>query len=142
MMSGHKYVVGEKVWVVQIPDRRGTVKEGQYKTVVKVGKVYGYLDTTWSQIDARFELSTGSSHAGAENWNHRANGYGFDVYPSKEAYDQHMADKAEAERLSKRLLTGYTPRLVDLSPWAVESIHHVLNQEGIEAALKAVKEGE
>jgi hypothetical protein len=101
---------------------------------VKLGKVYGYLETSWNPINARFDLATGMSHAGAENYNHRANGWGFDVYPSKEAYDQSRAFEDEAERLSKRILTGYHPRLIDLSPQAIAAIHAILNQEGIDNA--------
>ncbi len=129
----HKYSVGDKVWVVRIPGPRQPVKPGEYRTVVKLGRMYGYLESQ-GYSSGRFELATGYSHDGSENGNHRSNGWGFDVYPSKEAYDQKMSDKAEAERLSKRLLAGYHPRLIDLSPQAVAAIHAILNQEGIDNA--------
>jgi hypothetical protein len=95
-----------------------------YLKLNKVGRTYGYVVDAFD--DRPFNLSDGKSHH--KECNTRANGYGFDVYSSKEEYEQIIADAKDYAYLKKRLL-GDSYYLVKLSPAKVKAIHAILDQK-------------
>jgi len=121
--------VGDKVWVQHQEGRYSATKEGEYITVEKLGRKYGYLAKGFG--DKAFCLKTGQSHHPSFG-NVRANGWGFDVYPTQEDYLNAMHAKDEFIRLQKRLTKGNWRVIVDLPPQAVNEIHAVLDKYGIE----------
>jgi hypothetical protein len=95
-----------------------------YFEVTKVGKKFGYIQDGW--MEKPFNLSNGKSHH--TDYNAEANGYGFELYFSKEEYEQIIADAKDYAYLKKRLL-GDSYYLVKLSPAKVKAIHAILDQK-------------
>lgn len=124
-LSGIK--AGDQVFVVWQRRRRQTEERTETKTVVRVGRKYGYIKA-YSQ-DAAFCLKTGRSVHG-NDCNARANGYGFDVYLREEDYRKQQRDAAEKQRLEKRIV-GSFGRLVALSPEVVDKFNAILDAEGL-----------
>lgn len=110
---------GDTVFVVN--GSRRVLQPGGNKMVSRVGRKYGYIGE-----EEPFSLSTGQSFHGPDTFNTRANGYGFDVYPSEDDYRRQQHERAEFERLKNRL-TNFG-RFVDLPPDAVAAIHEVLDK--------------
>lgn len=103
----------------QVDQRTATVK------IVRVGDKYGYI--MWHGSEAPFDLKTGFSHH--KEWNTRANGCGFDVYPNREAWEQECSEKGEYSRLCTRLLDGSGHRLIRMTPKQVADIHAILDRK-------------
>ena len=77
-------IVGQRVYVVAKASR-------EWAKVEKVGRKYGYLEG-----GRKFSLESGwSVH---ECCNGRANGFGFDVFESKEQYEEQL--KRQQDRLT------------------------------------------
>jgi hypothetical protein len=95
-----------------------------YLKVNKVGRTYGYVVDAFN--DRQFNLSDGKSHH--KEGMVRANGYGFDVYSSKEEYEEQLANFKAYTDLKKRLLDG-AHCLIQLSPAKVKAIHAILDQK-------------
>jgi len=121
--------VGDKVWVQPQEARYSATKEGEYIPVEKLGRKYAYLAKGFG--DKAFCLKTGHSHHPSFE-NARANGCGFDVYPTQEDYFNAIHAKDESKRLWKRLEKRHWRLIVDLPPQAVSEIHAVLDKHGIE----------
>jgi hypothetical protein len=94
--------VGDKVFVSKLPDSRikNAVRTGEYKTVVKLGRVYGYLEGGILESPA-FRLENGHSHHA--DGNARSNGWGFDVFPSEEAFIYSCAVTEAIGRIQSKL---------------------------------------
>ena len=129
--------VGDRVFVVFQRRRNDrSAPRTETKAVKKVGRKYAYLNDergTWAQ---RFKRENGESFHGPEHGaNERANGFGFDVYRSRAEWEQVKAGKAEAKRLTKRLVqagllvrTGARVR----QEW-VRDMHKLLDLECVDA---------
>ncbi len=124
-MTEPRFHVGQEVFVVH-----GHVNF-QYEVckVVKVGRKFGYLDSRTVR-DVKFDLATGMSVHPDSDCNARANGRGFDVFLTKEAYQTSQHAKTEHERLAARLISRLG-RLEPMSPQTVERIHKILDEEGL-----------
>lgn len=118
--------------IVLVAQRRNVSKSiSLLPTVVKkVGKKYGYV-----MFHARlhpFCLLTGRSHH--PDGNERANFLGFDMYWSQADYDDTVKAEEEKARLHDRILQKTAwPRLIDMTPATVQSLHKVLDQAGVPA---------
>jgi hypothetical protein len=123
---------GDQVYLVEQASRSRS-STACYTEVVKVGKKYGYILRHGRQ--APFDLLTGQSVHNNDQ-NARWNGQGFDVWPSKEAYDERIAKLEERQRLSIRIASlsrnQYRPKLDHASPELVADLHAVLNRHGIQ----------
>lgn len=115
---------GDTVYVVWQRSRRhkGPAKQSE-ETVLRVGRKYGYINPYGDEEP--FHLSTGASHHDAES-NARCNGFGFDVYRSKDEYEKEQHNEREFLRLQERLVERHG-RLVRLPLEAVQMIHEVLD---------------
>jgi hypothetical protein len=120
---------GDQVYLVEQARRSSTP---HYTEVVKVGRKYGYI--LGHGREEPFDLLTGQSVHGNDS-NTRFNGFGFDVWPSKEAHDAHITELEERKRLSTRIESlshgKYGPRLAHASPELVADLHAVLDRHGI-----------
>jgi len=121
---------GDQVYLIEQAKQSNTAR---YVKVVKVGRKYGYI--LRSGREAPFDLLTGQSvHNNDQNT--RRNGYGFDVWPCKESYDEHIAKLEERQRLSIRIASlshnQYRPKLDHASPELVADLHSVLDRHGIQ----------
>ena len=110
--------------VYYVPQSRNGKAEGEYKPIERMGRKYGYINR-----DRPFQISTGHSHH--KEINMRLNGYGFDIYPSKEHYDALIFARDEKIRLQPRLV-DYHGCLNDFSPEVVQALHAVLDAEGLQ----------
>jgi hypothetical protein len=101
--------------------------------VVKVGRKYGYILEYGRQKP--FNLLTGQSVHNDDS-NARTNGWGFDVWPSEEAYRAHIATIEANTRLATRLealrFNQYSSTLEKASPELVADLHAVLDRHGIQ----------
>lgn len=126
-----KFKAGDSVFVVnQTPtpqamfaDRINGLKNKTLLPVLRVGTKYAYLNRGLGE--ERFDPKTGESFepSGTE----RANGYGFDVYESEEAYNKLMHANAERKRLGERLLDRDWGLKRDLTDEQVTAIHAALD---------------
>jgi len=127
-MSFKHLKAGDQVYVV--PQRRRS-GEPSFVEVIKVGKKYGYILEYARQEP--FDLLTGQS-VHNDNSNARCNGWGFDVWPSEEAYRAHIATIEANIRLGKRLKAlyhgQYGSMLDKASPKLVADLHAVLDRHG------------
>jgi hypothetical protein len=128
-MSFKHLKAGDQVYVV--PQRMGTL-EPCFVEIKKVGRKYGYILKYARQEP--FDLLTGQS-VHNDNSSARMNGWGFDVWPSKEAHDAHVAELEERKRLSARIASlsknQYKSKLDHASPELVADLHAVLDRHGI-----------
>ncbi len=121
-----KLKVGDQVFVVHLPAWRakeGDPRKTNHATIEKVGSKYGYIRngrglepfhlTTWKSVDK----------SGCE----RANGWGFDVYDSREQWEAKERAEKELARLRARLV-GNWGELNPIDPKTVEAIHAILDQ--------------
>lgn len=124
---------GDKIFVVRDRNRwkvqNNKPVEAFYVEVSKVGRKYGYFGEGYRE--EKFNLEDGSS-AGDDN--HRINGYGFDIYSSKEEWEKEVFERDELLRLNERLIDtrAISKRLHDFSPEVVQKIHKLLDQEGLD----------
>jgi hypothetical protein len=122
---------GDQVYLVEQASR-SRPSAACYTKVVKVGKKYGYILRHGRQ--APFDLLTGQSVHNDPNA--RWNSQGFDVWPSKESYDEHIAKLEERQRLSTRIASlshnQYRPKLDHASPELVADLHAALDRHGIQ----------
>lgn len=88
--------------------------------ITRIGRLYAYINGD------QFCRETGRSHHGQDS-NARANGYGFDVYVSEDAYINKQHDAAEHERLTARLVDRFDG-LKELTPKVVAAIHGLLDE--------------
>lgn len=127
-MSFKHLKAGDQVYVV--PQRMGTL-EPCFVEIKKVGRKYGYILKYARQEP--FDLLTGRSVH--DNSNARYNGWGFDVWPSEEAYRAHIATIEASTRLVTRLealrFNKYSSTLEKASPELVADLHAVLDRHGI-----------
>ena len=121
---------GDQVYIVPQGKRSG---EPCFIQVVSVGRKYGYIKESF--YEEPFDLFTGQSVHNKVS-NARYNGHGFDVWPSKEAYDAHIATIEASTRLATRLSSlrrnQYSPTLNNASPELVADLHAVLDRHGIQ----------
>lgn len=89
---------GDEVFVVW--GRRYGPYNKTRETISRVGREYGYIQR-WRQ-DYRFSLDTGRS-VDQKDSNAQANGRGFEVYLTEEAYQKKEYEVAEVKRLVDRL---------------------------------------
>lgn len=123
--------VGDKVFVVQQQTRyrrdRNIPPETSTETVAKVGRLYGYYESSGRRLRP-FHLSNGES--AHKEYNERANGYGFDVYATEDEYKAKiLADELFLE-LKIRLTSGYYG-IVPLPHEVVVEIHRILDKYGV-----------
>jgi hypothetical protein len=127
-MSFKHLKAGNQVYVV--PQRRQSSKPS-FVEVIKVGRKYGYINQYGRQEP--FDLLTGQSVHNDDS-NARMNGWGFDVWPSEEAYRAHIATIEANIRLAKRLKalyhSQYGSMLDKASPELVADLHTVLDRHG------------
>ena len=122
---------GDQVYVVW-QSKKQAQGEGYYMSVAKVGRKYGYIERHGRQEP--FDLLTGES---VHNYcsNSRANGWGFDVWHSKEAHDAHIATIEASTRLATRLSglrrNQYSSTLENASAELVADLHAVLDRHGV-----------
>ena len=112
--------LGDSVFVVHQKRRYASEQKMEMKIITRVGRLYAYIDAD------QFFRDTGSSHHGPDS-NARANGYGFDVYVSEDAYRQKQHEASEHERLQGRLVDRFF-RLNKLTPKVVAAIHGLLDE--------------
>lgn len=123
-----KPVVGQMVYVV-FGGRRGD--PGFYK-VMSVGRKYATVDVPGYDrrpAECRFSVEDWKSLDGDHN--PRVNGYGFDVYESKEEYERERLYFRERSRLSERIGSDlyYSSGLLNRLPHeAVMKIHAILDE--------------
>lgn len=96
---------GDRVYVVK-QHRLGGTGGGEYETVTRVGRSYGYIDIYGREH--AFSLDTGYSRDGQ---NLRVNQLGFDVYTSRAEFEKHEAYKVACLRLKNILDSDFIPRL-------------------------------
>jgi hypothetical protein len=122
---------GDQVYLIEQANRSRS-STACYTEVVKVGKKYGYILRHGRQ--APFDLLTGQSVHNDSNA--RWNSQGFDVWPSKESYDEHIAKLEERQRLSTRIASlshgQYRPRLDHASPELVADLHAALDRHVVQ----------
>ena len=122
---------GDQVYLVEQASRSRS-STACYVKVVKVGRKYGYILRHGREVP--FDLLTGQSVHNDSNA--RWNGQGFDVWPCKESYDEHIAKLEERQRLSVRIAflsrNQYKPKLDHASPELVADLHAVLDRHGIQ----------
>lgn len=120
---------GDQVYIV--PQRRRS-GEPHFVEVIKVGRKYGCINEGF--YDEPFDLLTGRS-VHSKDSNTRANGYGFDVWLSKEAYETHIATIEASTRLVTRLEalrhSKYSDILDKAHPELVADLHAVLDRHGV-----------
>lgn len=120
---------GDQVYIV--PGKRSSGETG-FTEVLRVGKKYGYIKRRF--YEEPFNLLTGNS-VDHKDSNARHNGYGFDVWPSEEAYRAHIATTEANTRLVTRLealrFNKYSSTLEKASPELVADLHAVLDRHGI-----------
>ena len=92
---------GDAVFVVYQRGPHGfSVARSGTEIVTRVGRLYGYARVYG--VEAPFLLSTGMSHHPGDH-NARANGFGFDVYPSKADFHAAEAARRQAADLWEKL---------------------------------------
>ncbi len=120
---------GDQVYLIEQAKQSNTAR---YVKLVKVGRRYGYILRYGREVP--FDLLTGQSVHNDSNA--RWNGHGFDVWPSKESYDAHIAELEERKRLSVRIASlsrnQYRPKLDHASPELVADLHAALDRHGIQ----------
>lgn len=120
---------GDQVYIV--PKARRS-SGPHFAEVVKVGRKYGYVLTGWRSEP--FDLATGQS-VHTNDSNARYNGLGFDIWPSKEAHETHVAKIEANTRLKTRLdalrRNQYSSMLDHAPPELVADLHAVLDRHGI-----------
>ena len=125
-----KLKVGDMVFVVYQTKRRSTepprMRDAQ---VVRIGKKYGYCDDGIGE--KCFRLSDWQSVH--EDSNARCNGYGFDVYESRQEYERIEHERSEYSRLVARMKRD-SYSMIELPPDAVEKIHAVLYEVEMKGA--------
>ena len=77
---------GDEVYVVRQTSRWSSPREPEYLPVTKIGRQYGYVQMS-AYASEKFCLASGVS-VHIPNHNQRTNGYGFDVFLSKEHYEE------------------------------------------------------
>ena len=77
---------GDEVYVVRQRSRWSSPSEPEYRPVTKIGRQYGYVQMS-AYASEKFCLTSGAS-VHIPNHNQRTNGYGFDVFLSKEHYEE------------------------------------------------------
>jgi hypothetical protein len=119
-----KLKVGDVVFVVDQTKRHSTtpprMRDAQ---IVRIGKKYGYCDDGIE--DKCFGLSSWQSVHG--DCNARTNGFGFDVYESRQEYERATHARNEYSRLAARLKRD-SYSIIELPPDAVQKIHAVLDE--------------
>lgn len=121
-----KPVVGQMVYVV-FGRKRGS--GGELHRVVRVGKKYAYICPYGGNEEEPFSLDSWQFHDSEGNANQ--NGYGFDVYESKEDYERQKTLFRERSRLSERIGSDlyYSAGLLNRLPHdAVMKIHAILDE--------------
>lgn len=118
--------VGDSVFVVH---QRGRWDPAEYKTavatVVKVGRLYAYIEQGVYSDLSPFCRDTGSSvHPG--DGNVRSNNRGFDVHLSQQGYHESGQRSAEMARLTRRIIARMGD-LIQLPPEVVTAIHKLLD---------------
>ena len=125
-MSKFKHLkAGDAVYVA--PQKSRNRNPSPYaSTVLRVGRKYGYV--MHGHYECAFDLNTGYSVH--KEGNERYNGFGFDVWESREVYEQFVRDEQEHQRLAKRLLDerSYRTQLQELPPTVVQELHAVLDK--------------
>jgi hypothetical protein len=121
---------GDQVYLIEQAKQSNTAR---YLKVVKVGKKYGYILRHGREVP--FDLLTGQSVHNNDS-NARRNGQGFDVWPCKESYDEHIAKLEERQRLSTRIASlsrnQYRPKLDHASPELVADLHAALDRHVVQ----------
>jgi hypothetical protein len=115
---------GTRVFVVHQRPRHATEERVEWKTVVRVGRKYGYIKRF--SREERFDLRTGFSTHG--DCNARANRNGFDVYVSEDEYRRVQHADAERRRLQERIVDRLGRLKSDVSDDAVAAIHAILDE--------------
>ena len=124
---------GDVVWVVPI-HRRGVEGDGIYCHATKVGRKYGYAERHGREY--KFCLATGVSVHGEGEGNALVNGRGFDVYRSREQFDEIKHQGVERIRLTLRLgMSRLDVWRMQLGPACVADLHSVLDQHGVDPKL-------
>ena len=136
MPKTKRFTEGQEVFVVhqrsRYEERHDAPNRTELRKIVKVGRKYGYLNARHEP--APFDLETGCSHHPGD-WNTRANGHGFDVYESEEAYEFEKLMRMERERLRVRLFPRNALSMIHLPHGAVEAIHKILDEYEMEPVL-------
>ena len=118
---------GDTVFVVYQQTRwqqkENNQRHTEYAKVLRKGRKYGYIEQHGN--DAPFHLDAGHSHH--RDSNARANGYGFDVYPSEAAWLAEVHYQEEHARLNERLNDRWGLRK-DLCPSVITTIHQILDE--------------
>lgn len=120
---------GDRVYIVPRARRSG---KPHLVEVIKVGRKYGCINEGF--YDEPFDLLTGQS-VHSKDSKARANGYGFDVWLSEEAYETHIATIEASTRLVIRLKAlrrgEYSNMLDKAPPELVADLHAVLDRHGV-----------
>lgn len=126
-----KPVVGQMVYVVFGRKRGG---EQAYRCVTRVGRKFGYLKISDHGEEEPFCLDEWKFHD--PNGNANMNGYGFQIYESKEDFERQQLESAERQRLNDRIhnRSAYFNRMIVLPHDAVMKIHAILDE--VEASEK------
>lgn len=121
---------GQTVFVVhqrsRAAERSGAEVKTEERTVERVGRKYAYLAARFDPEP--FCLETGASHHPRDS-NVRANGFGFDVFESRAAWETKIHADEEYTRLRKRLVAAHGSGLKPLTSETVEAIHRILDDE-------------
>lgn len=121
---------GDEVFVVYQQRRHSTSQQRTEKCVIaRMGRQYGYLDIGRNN-EAKFHLESGESWH--KEWNCRANGFGFDVYLREEDWLESTRQTKERKRLKERLVDRFGWILERIPPAAIDKIHKVLDEEGVQ----------
>lgn len=121
-----KPAVGQMVYVVFGRKRGG---EQAYRCVTRVGRKFGYLKISDHGEEEPFCLDEWKFHDPDGNAN--TNGYGFQIYESKEEYERERLHFRERSRLSERIGSDlyYSSGLLNRLPHdAVMKIHAILDE--------------
>lgn len=120
--------VGDAVFLV--PQQRGPRSLAGLRPVVKMGRKYGYIQGYSEPLPFRLDNGESPSY----DHNTRANGFGFDVYPSEAVYLEKKEALTQKERLKKRISAAFGGVDIErIRHHAVMNIHAILDAEGIDA---------
>ena len=100
-MSAKKYKVGDVVFVVPLLThfamRRGDKRQGYFATITAVGRRWAHIGNERTP----FDVATGRSHdaSGCD----RVNGFGYDVFDSREQWERFELERKAKDSLRDRL---------------------------------------
>ena len=100
-MSTKKYKVGDVVFVVPLLTRfamrRGDQRQGKFEAITSVGRRWAHVGDERTP----FDIATGRSHDSSGC--NRANGLGYDVFDSREQWEQAELTRKAKDSLRDRL---------------------------------------